>query len=166
MAMRHLVAMAMAIAAAAAGLTACSHGDSGNNSSGGAAAGGQTEATPPANTTDDPQNGVEPVRILTSAPVSAVPAAFRGRWAAVSGDCNNAGPGLLVVSASGLSLGGAALAVRSLSVAGPYHLAIVTAASPGHPATTERLSLVEDGRTLIRQQQAPAGAVNYLRCPA
>ena len=151
----------------AAGLMACSHGGgAGNNSSGAAAGGGGTEAGSADNMTSDPTNGVEPVSIPTSAPVTAIPASFRGRWAAVPGDCDKAGPGLLVVSGSGLSVGGAALAVRSLSAAGPYHLGIVTGASPGHPATTERLSLIDDGRTLVRQQQAPAAAAPYLRCPA
>ena len=154
----------LVMATVAAGLAACSHGDGAGNS-GKEAGGTQAEAAPAGNTTDDPTNGAEPVLIPSSAPVAAIPAPFRGRWAAVPDDCRRGGPGLLVVSASGMSVGGAALAVRSLSVAGPYHLGLATAASAGHAATTERLSLIESGRTLVRQQQAPAAAVNYLRCP-
>ena len=157
--MRRLVMVATALA-----LAACSHGESGgNNSSGAAAEGGQTEKEPQ-NLTEDTRNVMVPVQLPSPRPVAALPDAFRGRWAAVPDDCRNGGPGSLVVEATALTVGATRSAARSLASTGPDAFAVDLAVDGG--IRREQLTLIDGGRTLVRQQQQPATATNYLRCPA
>jgi len=152
-------------------LTACSSQESGSNASdkgGGAMTGGGQDQPTPSNLTDDPQNSIEPVTLPSPKAIPAISAAFRGRWGMVVTDCEGSGRGLMVVSESGFTSHGARASVASLSMIGADTLTAELSYSGGGQTgrRADRLTLVDDGRTLIRQEQNPSGLFRYSRCPA
>ena len=169
--MRWMMGFGGALGAALA-LAGCSSQENGSNSSdksGGAVTGGGSDQPTPGNLTDDPQNGIEPVTLPSPSPIASVPAAFRGRWGLVVADCEGEGEakGLMVVSGSGFRIGGSRATAGSLAMVGTDALSVALSYAGGeHPGTrANRLTLVDNGRTLVRQEQ-PAGSYRYSRCPA
>jgi hypothetical protein len=170
-------ALALALAASLAG---CSSGESGSNASdkagGGSGAGtttggGQDQPTPD-NLNDDPQNSVAPVTLPSPKPMAAIPPAFRGRWGMVVTDCapvdGAASKGLMVVSASTFQFRDGRASLGSLSAVGSDTLMAQLTYSAGGKTSrrVDRLTLVENGQTLVRQEQNLPASFRYSRCPA
>ena len=163
----------MVIGLGALALAGCSSQENGSNSSdknGAPVTGGGQDQPTPSNLTDDPQNGVEPVTLPSPAAVSSIPAAFQGRWGMVVNDCapeQGGSKGLMVVTGSGLSLGGSRVPVSSLAMIGSSALTVELADAGGVRSATRaaRLTLLDDGNTLVRQEQN-SPALRYSRCPA
>ena len=155
--------MMVAAALAPMLLTAGCGGKGGGNSSTGTAA-AQTESQPE-ELMQDSGNTQVPVRPPSPSPVAAIPEGFRGRWGMVPDDCIKGGGSVLVVDAASLEVGGARLDARSLALAGKDDLtARIT--QPGGAVASERITLLDDGKTLNRQRQAPPASLQYSRCPA
>lgn len=156
-------------------LVACSSNESGSNASdkgGRAMTGGGQDQSTPSNLSDDPQNGVEPVSLPSPKPIGAIPAAFQGDWGQVVTDCEAGGKGLMVVDGSSLTLNGARAPLGSLHMMGDGVLAGQLAAARATPSRgasaqrVERLTLLDDGKTLVRQEQNLPALFRYSRCPA
>jgi hypothetical protein len=155
-------------------LAACSSGESGNNSSdksGAAMTGGGQDQSTSDNLSDDPQNSVAPIAVPSPKAITAIPAAFQGRWGEVVNDCDRAQPGpkgLIVISGADVIARGGHVLPTSLAMIGADTLiAELSYAIPGPTARrANRLTLVENGRTLVRQEQNPAASFRYSRCPA
>ena len=162
-------------------LAACgSSEDAGsNNSSSPETAGAAIEQTP-ANLMDDPNNSVVPIRpddvTRVEQTVSAIPAAFTGRWGMVANDCDPQradNKGLLTVAADKLSFYESRAVPGNIRLASPNKLTTDLAFS-GEGQTwqqTARLTLMDDGKTLIREaiggeKGDEQGAQRYSRCPA
>jgi len=161
--------------ALAAPLAACSSQENGSNASdkgGGAITGGGQDQPTPDNLNDDPQNSVVPVTLPSPKPMAGFPPAFRGRWGMVVTDCDPAkgagSNGLMVVSASSLQFRDARATLGSLAAIGSDTLTAQLNYSGGGKASqrVDRLTLVEDGKTLVRQEQNAPTSFRYSRCPA
>ena len=172
------------ILTAALTLAACSGGESLDNQSGGSAA---VEPTP-TNLTDDPQNMVvpldppgnqavqAPVPLPTASPVvlTAIPEGFQGRWGVNAGDCDpstGADKGKLTIAGNRLSFfesRGEAKAIRRTQ---PTQISFDLPMSGEGMTWSEptTLTLLDDGRTLLREVKSPADRKandRYSRCPA
>jgi len=172
------------ILTAALTLAACSGGESLDNQSGGSAA---VEPTP-SNLTDDPQNMVvpleapgnqavqAPVPLPTASPVAltAIPEGFQGRWGVNAGDCDpstGADKGKLTIAGNRLSFfesRGEAKAIRRTQ---PTQISFDLPMSGEGMTWSEptTLTLLDDGRTLLREVKSPADRKandRYSRCPA
>jgi hypothetical protein len=150
-------------------LAACSSQESGSNSSdksGGAVTGGGSDQPTPSNLTLDPQNSIEPVTLPSPKAVTSIPAAFHGRWGMVVSDCVGAGKGLMTVSGSGIRIGGDRTTLASLAAIGPDTLTAELAYPGQNARRANRLTLLDDGKTLVRQEQQAASIFRYSRCPA
>jgi hypothetical protein len=155
-------------------LAACSGGaeDAGNNSSDSA---GQVLEQTPTNLQDDPNNSVVPLSppspVPSATPITALPTEFRGRWGMVANDCDPArddAKGLVVVSADSLKFyesRGRIERARTMR-AGAVELDLAYAGEGQKWNRTETLTLQGGGRTLVREEQKPAGSFRYTRCPA
>lgn len=155
-------------------LAACSGSEEGNNSSDSA---GQTIEQTPSNLQEDPNNQVVPLTTPTSAPapsptpVAALPESFHGRWGMVAEDCipgRADAKGLMIVAADGLGFyesRGAVEQARQLR-ANTLELDLAFTGEGQEWNRTETLTLADDGRTLIREEQRPAASYRYSKCPA
>jgi len=155
-------------------LAGCSSGESGSNASEKGDApvtgGGQDQPTP-SNLTDDPQNAIEPITLPSPRPVASFPPGFRGRWGMVAGDCDPArddAKGLMEVTATGLRFHGSRGTVQSLAVVAPDTLtAQLSFTGEGRRwSRADRLTLIDGGKTLVRQEQKAPSVFRYSRCPA
>ena len=160
--MRRSTMMAVAAMAPMLLTTGCGGGSGGNNSSGAAA---ETQAQEPENLMMDTHNRQVPVQPPSPSPVAAIPEGFRGRWGMVPDDCIKGGASVMVVDAASLQVGGARLEAQSLALAGKDDLS-ARITQPGGAVASERLTLVDDGKTLVRQRQLPPASYQYSRCPA
>ena len=165
--------MVLALGSALA-LAACSSGESGSNASEKGDApitgGGQDQPTP-SNLTDDPQNGIEPITLPSPKPIASIPAGFRGRWGMVAGDCDPArddAKGRMEVTAMALRFYESRGTVQSLTVVAPDTLTAQLAfTGEGQRwSRADRLTLIDDGKTLVRQEQQAQSVFRYSRCPA
>jgi len=172
------------ILTAALTLAACSGGESLDNQSGSSAA---VEPTP-TNLTDDPQNMVvpldppgnqavqAPVPLPTASPVvlTAIPEGYQGRWGVNAGDCDpstGADKGKLTITGNRLSFfesRGEATAIRRTQ---PTQISFDLPMSGEGMTWSEptTLTLLDDGRTLLREVKSPADRKandRYSRCPA
>jgi hypothetical protein len=159
-------------------LSACGGGseeEAGNNSS--SSVGAAVEQTP-SNLQDDPNNSVVPLSppspqpAPSGTPVAALPADFQGRWGMGDKDCDPAfdyvAKGLMVVSADTLKFyesRGRVERARS-DRPGAIELDLAFAGEGQDWQRTETLTLQDGGRTLVREEQKPAGSYRYTRCPA
>jgi hypothetical protein len=156
-------------------LAACGSSDEGGNNSSEPA--GQTIEQTPSNLQDDPNNSVVPLTTPTTAaapsptPVAGLPEAFHGRWGMVANDCvpGRADPkGLMIVAADGLGFyesRGSVKQARQLR-ADTLELDLAFTGEGQEWDRTETLTLADDGRTLIREEQRPAASYRYSKCPA
>lgn len=157
---------ALLLAAAVLALAACSKGGStGNNSSGAAA----TQEQQPANLTDDPQNQMVPVAAASPSPLTAIPAAFQGRWGLIGADCQRGrgdANGELTISSDALVFhdSHATIAKAEAPAPGTLSLKLDFMGEGKRWTDTERLTLV-DPQTLVREAKQPAGTFHYSRCP-
>ena len=156
------------VVSGALALAACSSQENGSNSSdksGGAVTGGGSDQPTPSNLSDDPQNSIEPVTLPSPKAIRSIPAAFQGRWGMVVTDCVGAGKGLMTVSGSGITIGGDRTTLASLSAIGTGTLTAELAYPGQNARRANRLTMLDDGKTLVRQEQN-ASASHYSRCPA
>lgn len=155
-------------------LAACSGGDSGNNSS--ESASGQVQEPTDANLQDDPQNSVVPLTTPTNAPapspspVAALPTEYHGRWGMVSNDCvpgRDDAKGLMIVSADGLGFYESRGRIEKIATAqaGTLTLDLAFTGEGQEWNRRETLTLLDDGKTLVREEQKPSGSFRYTRCP-
>jgi hypothetical protein len=159
--------MIMALSGALA-LAACSSQENGSDSSdkgGGAMTGGGQDQPTDTNLSDDPQNSIQPVTLPSPKAITSIPAGFQGRWGMVVNDCIGAGKGLMTVSGSGIRIGGDRTTLASLAAIGPDTLTAELAYPGQNARRANRLTLLDNGKTLVRQEQN-ASASHYSRCPA
>ena len=167
--MKHMIAASALLLLAACG----SSEEAGNNSSDS----GQTVEQTPANLQDDPNNSVVPLSPPTPAPtpsaspVASLPSDFQGRWGMVDNDCipgRADAKGLMIVAADGLGFYESrgriqkAQAIRSNTL----QLDLAFTGEGQEWNRTETLTLLDDGKTLVRDEQKPAASYRYSRCPA
>lgn len=156
-------------------LAACSGGGEGNNSA--EAESGLVEEKTDANLEDDPQNTAVPLTTPTTAPtaspspIAALPPAFQGRWGMVDNDCvpgRADAKGLMIVSADGLGFYESRGKVEQATASGPGTLTLDLAfTGEGQEWNrTETLTLMDGGKTLVREEQKPAGSFRYTKCPS
>jgi hypothetical protein len=104
-------------------------------------------------------------------PADAIPTAFRGRWGLVPDDCDPSrddAKGLMTVTADSLTF--------YESRGTPTHVAVLTPdkvtldldfTGEGQTWTrTTTFTLLDDGKTLVREETDPATALRYHRCNA
>lgn len=165
--MRHLL---LPLAAAAAMLTACSSGDGGNNSSESSSAGATQEPVPD-NLSEDPRNQMVPVTLPSPEPIQAFPSEYQGRWGLVPADCEAGradAKGLMVIAPTTLRFYESRAKVDVLRRASPGRLtADLSFSGEGQQwRRAESFTVLDDGRTLVRDEQDPAASLRYTRCPA
>ena len=150
-------------------LAACS-GSEGNNSSDSAAGATQTQAdTPNADSGNEmvplpPQPNPTPV-------VNGMPADYQGRWGMTYEDCMPGradAKGLMIVSADGMGFYESRAAIQKVvgSTPGTLTLDLKFSGEGSEWDRQETLTLLDDGKTLVRQEQKPAGSYRYSKCPA
>lgn len=117
----------------------------------------KAEATP----TPAPRNGGEPR--------SEIPEPFQGRWGLVAADCEPGradAKGLMDVGAHRLVFYESRATPTSILQATPNELMLqLTFAGEGQTwERSDRLTLLDGGRTLVRDEIEPAGTFRYTRC--
>ncbi len=123
------------------------------------------EPPPPKNASQ-----VEPTTFATPRILERIPAAFRGRWGMVPEDCTSTrgdNKGLLTIDGETLhfyeSRGTAsAIALRSPT---SFDATLAFTGEGQQWKRQTRLSLLQDGRTLVRSDQQPSSTTRYFRCP-
>jgi len=161
------------IAATALLLAACGGGEeAGNNSSD---SGATVEQTPP-NLQDDPNNSVVPLSpppapTPSASPVASLPSGFQGRWGLVDNDCvpgRADAKGLMIVAADGLGFYESRGAVRRAEAIreNTLQLDLAFTGEGQEWNRTQTLTLLDGGKTLVREEQKPAGSFRYVKCPA
>lgn len=154
-------------------LAACGgRGGGGNNAAAENADSGTGQEQVPDNLADDPQNMAVPITPPSPSPVAALPAGFQGRWGMVPNDCDpkmdDAAKGLMTIAGNGLRFYESRATATDIRATAPGKLvAMLSYSGEGQTwrkATT--LTLLDEGRTLVREEQDPAGAFRYQRCPA
>ena len=156
-------------------LAACNggEGEEGNNSS----VAGQVMEQTPSNLQDDPNNSVVPLSppppqpAQSASPVAALPAEFHGRWGMVANDCAPGradAKGLMIVAADGMRFYESRARVESARTPRPgtVELDLAFTGEGQEWKRTETLTIQDGGRTLVREEQKPAGSFRYTRCPA
>jgi hypothetical protein len=103
-------------------------------------------------------------------PIKEIPEAFQGRWGLVTNDCDRGradAKGLLEVAANRLVFYESRATPTSMLQAVPNELTLqLTYAGEGETwQRSTRLTLLDEGRTLVREEQDPAGTFRYTRCP-
>ena len=159
-------------------VAACSGSDEGGNNSSEATGGAVVEQQPD-NLQDDPNNSVVPLTppnagpnpAPSPSPIAALPAEYRGRWGLVGNDCvpgRDDAKGLMIVSADALgfyeSRGRIEQAVTTRP--GTFQLDLAFTGEGQEWNRRETLTLLEAGKTLVREEQKPAGSFRYIKCPA
>lgn len=155
-------------------LTACGGGESAaNNVSTAQAETGRSE--PVADTaTDDRGNAVVPLPPrATPLPTveTAFPKDFQGRWGMVANDCDptrDDAKGLMTVAAESLRFYESRGKPTRIEIASPFKLTAELAFTGEGQAWTKRstMTLIEGGRTMVREESEPAASYRYMRCPA
>ena len=163
------------IMTAALMLTACGSkdgpGNSGGGSEGGAAAGAQqTDADTPEVSSGNEMIPLPPQPSPT-ATVNGMPASFQGRWGMVPNDCvpgRSDAKGLMIVSADGLGFYESRGAIEKVvnSTPGTLTFDLQFTGEGQQWLRRETLTLLDDGKTLVREEQKPAGSFRYSKCPA
>jgi hypothetical protein len=127
-----------------------------------------------------PENAVTPEasEVLPHAtppgePISAdaIPASFRGRWGLVPDDCDPArddAKGLMTVAADSLTFYESRGTPTQVSVLTPDKITLdLDFTGEGQTWTrTTTFTLLDDGKTLVREETDPATALRYHRCNA
>ena len=151
-------------------VAACSSGGAGDNASDAAAGSTQTQADTP---NADTGNEMAPLPPRPSpTPISGgLPANFQGRWGMVPNDCvpgRADAKGLMIVSADGLGFYESRAAIEKVVNSSPGTLTLdLNFSGEGQRwDRRETLTLLDDGKTLVRQEQKPAGSFRYSKCPA
>jgi len=164
------------LAAATLALASCGSSDGGNNS--GDEAGGGNDTPPaaapertPDNLTMDAQNAMTPVATPSPRPLDAFPVPFQGRWGMVAEDCDPArsdAKGLMTLTADAARFYESRGAVSALTAVGRDQIrASLALTGEGQSWRRDTLfTLVDGGRTLIREETTPAGSFRYTKCPA
>lgn len=156
-------------------LAACSggEGEEGNNSS----SAGQVVEQTPSNLQDDPNNSVVPLSppspqpAPSASPIAALPTEFQGRWGMVANDCTPGradAKGLITVAADGLRFYESRARIESARSPRPgsIELDLAFTGEGQEWNRKETLTIQDGGRTLVREEQKPAGSFRYIRCPA
>ena len=164
-----------AMLAAALLLAGCGRGgDAGGNDGAGngddeSIAAVQPEQVPP-ELTGDPQNTVVPVALPSPSALAGLPPAFEGRWGMTPGDCDPAradAKGLMTIAGGRIVFAEARAVPSDLHATSPGRVA-ATLTYTGERETWRRataFTLLDEGRTLVREEQDPAGSFRYSRCP-
>lgn len=153
-------------------LAGCGGGESAGNNS------GDTKDIPPAaqqeqvdaNLTIDPQNSMVPVSLPSPTTLRGLPPAFSGRWGMNANDCDPAradNKGLMTITGDKLAFYESRATASDVHATSPGRVTAALAFS-GEGQTWRRstsLTLIEGGRTLIREEQDPAASFRYSRCP-
>jgi hypothetical protein len=167
---RKLKAMkrAHALIAGAALLASCSGGAGGDNESQAA-----TTVQEPMNEAlyQDQQNTVVPITTPSPHAANALPASFTGKWALVEGDCDPSrgdNKGLMTVEPAKVSFYESRGTIASLQQVGPTQIDLrLSMNGEGQVwSSDETLTLVDEGRTLVRDTKSPTSSERYQRCPA
>lgn len=167
--MKHVTIAAVLLLAACSG-----GGNEGNNSSD---SDGQTVEQTPANLQDDQTNSVVPLSpptpapTPTASPIASLPSGFQGRWGLVDNDCipgRADAKGLMIVAADGLGFYESRGAVRKAEAIreNTLQLDLAFTGEGQEWNRTQTLTLLDGGKTLVREEQKPAGSFRYVKCPA
>lgn len=169
-------------------VAACSGSDEGGNNSS-EATGGAVVEQQPENLQDDPNNTVVPLTPPNSAPnsapgagpspapspsaspVAALPAEYQGRWGLVSNDCvpgRSDAKGLMIVSVDALGFYESRGRIDKAAATRPgtFQLDLAFTGEGQEWNRRETLTLLDAGKTLVREEQKPAGSFRYIKCPA
>ena len=123
-----------------------------------------------------PQNAsqVEPTTFATPRSVQQIPADFRGRWGMVPDDCTSTrgdNKGLLTIDDNTLRFYESRATASAMALNSPTSLdaALVFTGEGQQWKRQTTLSLMQDGRTLVRSEQEseqePSSTTQYFRCP-
>lgn len=124
---------------------------------------------PPQLAVDNSQQMV-PVDLPQPTAISAIPDAFRGRWGMVPNDCvpgRADNKGLMTVSADSLTFYESRATPSSIEQVTPTRIKAMLAYR-GEGQTWRRptsLTLLDAGKSLVREDGDPAGAQTYSKCP-
>lgn len=105
------------------------------------------------------------------ATVDAIPAAYQGRWGLVPDDCDPArddAKGLMTVAADSLTFYESRGLPTHIAVLAPDKITLdLDFTGEGQTWTrTTTFTLLDDGKTLVREETDPATALRYHRCNA
>lgn len=150
-------------------LAGCGDKEGGGNNS--------TEAATTASTSvdenlyQDQQNRAVPIAVPSARPAGAIPASFRGRWALTAADCDPSradNKGLMVVEPTLLRFyESRAAVVRATETGGDRLTLRLSFSGEGQQWTADQtLTLLDEGRTLVRDEPSPPTSLRYARCPA
>ena len=124
-----------------------------------------------ANLTMDGQNSVVPIAMPSPTPLPGLPADYTGRWAMVPEDCDPTradAKGLMTVAGDRLTFYESRGTVSAIRATAPGRVtATIDFAGEGQSwRRSTALTLIDQGRTLLREEQDPAASFRYSRCPA
>lgn len=155
-------------------LVACGGKEEGGNNS--QDAGGAMQEQAPGNLYQDQQNQIVPLTTPTRpgpspSPVASIPADYQGRWGQVANDCvpgRSDAKGLMIVSADGLGFYESRASVGKIAATTPgtLNLTLKFTGEGQEWQRQETLTLLDAGKTLVRDEQHPAMSIRYQRCPA
>lgn len=141
--------------------------EGGNNSTGATT----VQQTPDENLLQDPQNHAVPIDAPATENVANIPQAFQGRWGMVANDCDPArddAKGLMVVEPNMLRFYESRATLVSAEAKGAEALNVrLSVSGEGQQWTADQtLTLLDDGRTLVRTEGKAGATQRYERCPA
>lgn len=120
---------------------------------------------------EDQSNRAVPVTLPSPVSATAFPTAFQGRWALTAADCDSGradAKGLMVVEPAVLRFYESRATLAAATVDGGDRLkARLSFSGEGQQWTADQtLTLLDGGRTLVRDEPSPPTSLRYARCPA